>query len=143
VFVLEVAARPIGGLCSKSLRFEHRERRDISLEEVVLRHAIGQDVSEYEREPRASGVMMVPIPRRGLFRGVEGVDEARAVEGIDDVRITAKPDVLLVPLPEGRSYLGFIFAHGGEPAGVVHSLRGAHAMLQFRVERDVAVADAR
>ena len=143
VFVLEVAPRPIGGLCAKSLRFHHRERRDLSLEEVLLRHAVGEDVSDCEREPRAAGVMMVPITRRGLFRGVEGVDAARAVAGIDDVRITAKPDVLLVPLPEGRSYLGFIFAHGDDPAGVEESLRGAYGMLRFRVERELAVTDAR
>jgi formate-dependent phosphoribosylglycinamide formyltransferase (GAR transformylase) len=143
VFVLELAARPIGGLCSKALRFHHRGRRNIPLEEVLLRHAVGQDVSEYHREPRASGVMMVPIPRRGVFRGVEGVEAAGTVAGIEDVRITAKPDTVLVPLPEGRSYLGFIFARGDDPATVEQSLRGAHALLRFRVERDVAVAEAR
>jgi biotin carboxylase len=137
VFVLEMAARPIGGLCSKALLFTTaREGRDpASLEELLLRHASGEDVSHYSREPRASGVMMIPIPKRGLFKGVDGVDDARAVRGVDDVRITAKVDQQLVPLPEGKSYLGFIFARGDTTAGVVAALRDAHARLRFRIDR--------
>jgi biotin carboxylase len=135
VYVLEVAARPIGGLCSRALRFgEHR-----SLEEVLLRHAIGEDVSSYRREARASGVMMIPIPRRGIFRRVGGMEDARRVAGIEDIRITARPDTMLVPLPEGKSYLGFIFARGDDPHGVDRALRDAHARLEFVVERELAV----
>ena len=70
--------------------------------------------------------MMIPIPRRGVFRGVGGVEEARAVAGVVDVRITAKTDALLVPLPEGRSYLGFIFARAADPSEAVAALRAAH-----------------
>ena len=137
VFVLEVAARPIGGLCSKALRFTTaREGPDhASLEEVLLRHATGEDVSQYSREPRASGVMMIPIPKRGLFKGVDDVDVARAVRGVDDVRITAKIDQQLVPLPEGKSYLGFIFARGETAADVETALREAHERLRFRIDR--------
>ena len=142
VFVLEVAARPIGGLCANALRFQSGDREGISLEEVLLRHALGDDVDDYRREAAASGVMMLPIPRRGVYRGVDGVDAARAVPGIDAVHITAKTDAVIVPLPEGRSYLGFIFARGPLPLGVEGSLRDAHAMLRFRIERDVmATAD--
>jgi hypothetical protein len=83
--------------------------------------------------------MMIPVPRRGIFRRVDGVDQARAVSGVEDVRITAKPDTTLVPLPEGKSYLGFIFARGREPADVDRALRDAHAQLEFRVERELAV----
>ena len=137
VFVLEVAARPIGGLCSRSLRFTDGSRTDISLEEVLLRHALGQNISSVEREPMSSGVMMIPIPQRGVYRGVQGIDAARAVAHVDDIRITAKPDALLVPLPEGRSYLGFIFAHGTTPAEVEYALREAHGRLRFRIDRDV------
>ena len=114
--MLEVAARPIGGLCARALRFEkgdgshYRRNRRISLEELLLRHALGESPEEWGRESFASGVMMIPIPQRGIFRRADGVDEARAVAGIDDIRITAKPDQLLIPLPEGASYLGFIFA---------------------------------
>lgn len=138
VYVLEVAARPIGGLCSRALRFASGGER-VSLEEILLRHAIGEDVSGYARERDASGVMMIPIPRRGVFRRVDGVDEARTVSGVEDVQITAKPETVLVPLPEGKSYLGFIFARGPEPAVVERALRDAHSRLQFVIEREVAV----
>ena len=138
VYVLEVAARPIGGLCSRALRFQSHDET-VSLEEVLLRHALGEDVSSYAREQTASGVMMIPIPRRGMYRRVEGVDEAIAVAGVEEVRITAKPDTMLVPLPEGKSYLGFIFARRHEPHDVDRALREAHARLHFVVERELAV----
>jgi len=85
----------------------------------------------------ASGVMMIPIPRRGVFRDVVGLDEARSVSGVFDVRITAKPDQLLVPLPEGASYLGFIFARAATSLEVEHSLRAAHACLEFAIDPEV------
>ena len=138
IYVLEVAARPIGGLCSRALRCQS-PRGTVSLEELLLRHALGEDVSGYAREQAASGVMMIPIPRRGMYRRVEGVDEALAVAGVEEVRITAKPDTMLVPLPEGKSYLGFIFARGREPHDVDRALREAHARLHFVVERELAV----
>ena len=138
--MLEVAPRPIGGLCARALRFVAGADRDVSLEEVLLRQALGQDVSGVTRETAAAGVMMIPIPRRGVLRGVSGVEEARAVSGIEDVRITAKNDTLLVPLPEGRSYLGFIFARSDHPSATVAALRTAHERLQFRIDKDVPLA---
>jgi hypothetical protein len=150
VYVLEVAPRPIGGLCSKALRFrvpgappdaDHSGAEpSASLEEVLLRHALGEDISGYEPQRSASGVMMIPIPRRGVYRSVAGVETARAVVGVDEIRITAKADEVLLPLPEGHSYLGFIFATGGDPASVEQSLRDAHAKLVFVIEREIAVA---
>jgi biotin carboxylase len=142
VHVLEVAARPIGGLCARSLRFERHgdSGTSVSLEEVLLRHALGQDVSVYQRESRASAVMMIPIPWRGVYRDVQGVAAARAVAGVDDVQITAKPDSLLIPLPEGRSYLGFIFAHADTPSEAERALRAAHAELRFVITREVPLA---
>jgi biotin carboxylase len=139
VFVLEVAARPIGGLCARVLRFvaSGGDARAISFEELLLRHAIGQRTTQYEREPRASAVMMIPIPRRGVLRSVTGLDQARAVPGIDDVRITAKPDQVLVPLPEGNSYLGFIFARADQPAAAVAAVRAAHERLALDIEPEV------
>lgn len=141
VYVLEVAARPIGGLCSKSLRFETPDHAGVlcSLEEVLLRHARGDDVTGFRRECRAAGVMMIPIPRRGMLRSVRGLDEARALAGVDDLQITAKQDALLIPLPEGRSYLGFIFTHGEDAAAAERSLREAHARLHFVVDRELPV----
>ncbi len=140
VFVLEVAARPIGGICARSLRFEQpRGGARISLEELLLRHALGEDISGWQREAQASGVMMIPIPRRGVYKGVTGVDAAREVPGVDDVVITAKLDQLLLPLPEGASYLGFIFAHGKTPAQADLALRAAHHRLAFTVIPDLPV----
>ena len=117
--MLEVAARPIGGRCSKALRFG----AGMPLEELVLRHAIGEDIAALRLADTASGVMMIPIPRGGVFEGVAGVDGARAVEGVDDLMVTAKEGQILLPLPEGASYLGFIFARGGDPAQVELALR--------------------
>src|SRR5262249_4449802 len=111
----------------------------ISLEELLLRHALGEDPARYRRETRAAAVMMIPIPRRGIYRGVDGVDAARAVQHIEDVRITARPDQLLVPLPEGASYLGFIFARGSRPADVERALRDAHTRLSFHVAPEFPV----
>lgn len=128
-WMLEVAARPIGGLCSKALRFG----AGMPLEELVLRHAIGEDIGALRPADAASGVMMIPIPRGGVYEDVAGVDGARGVEGVDDVIITAKAGQALVPLPEGASYLGFIFARGGHPAEVERALRRAHAKLSFRI----------
>ena len=138
VYVLEVAARPIGGLCARSLRFQKEgEGPLMTLEEVLLRHAIGESPNVWRREPAASGVMMIPIPGRGIYRAVSGVDEAKAVAGIDDLQITAKTDQLLVPLPEGASYLGFIFAHADTPDAIERSLRDAHARLRFSIDPEV------
>ena len=129
VWILEVAARSIGGLCARSLRFE----QGMSLEELILRHALGEDVSEVRREHAASGVMMIPIPHEGLYEGVEGEEEAGRTPGVEEIRITAKPQQKLVPLPEGASYLGFIFSRADTPAKVEESLRQAHKMLRFRI----------
>jgi hypothetical protein len=139
VYVLEIAARPIGGLCSKALRFTGPDGDQASLEELLLRHALGDDVAAFARETAASGVMMIPIPGRGVLRGVQGVDAAAAVPGVEEVRITAKRDALLVPLPEGRSYLGFVFARAPTPGAVEQALRDAHAELDFAIDREIQV----
>jgi hypothetical protein len=138
VYILEVAARPIGGLCARSLGFDGPHGR-IGLEELLLRHALGESPDGWVREAEASGVMMIPIPRAGIYRRVEGVDAARSVNGIVALEITAKPDQQLVPLPEGASYLGFIFAKGETPGGVEQALRAAHARLRFVIDREIPV----
>ncbi|MBN9660735.1 MAG: ATP-grasp domain-containing protein [Acidobacteria bacterium] len=127
-WVLEVAARPIGGLCARVLTFNG----GTPLEEVILRHAVGQSVHELRLDGPASGVMMIPIPRNGLYEGCTGMDEALAVEGIDGVEVTAQPGQRFQQLPEGSSYLGFLFAKGPGPAEVETSLRQAHGCLQFQ-----------
>jgi hypothetical protein len=141
VYVLEVAARPIGGLCASALRFA-RDGEVIGLEELLLRHALGESSLDWHRESRASGVMMIPIPRRGVYRGVDGVEAARAVPDVDEVRITAKTDQVLVPLPEGASYLGFIFARATTPDAVERALRAGHARLEFAIDPEIPVVQS-
>ena len=148
VWMLEVAGRPIGGLCAKVLRFsggteaaasllrEEAERpspRLATLEEVILRHALGEDVSAIRREDSAAGVMMIPIPREGIYCGVRGEEAARDIPGIEEIEITAKEGYKLVPLPEGSTYLGFIFARGPSPERVESALRQAHERLEFEI----------
>jgi biotin carboxylase len=138
VYVLEVAARPIGGLCSRVLRFGGGGHVR-SLEHVLLQHALGHDVSRESRESEASAVMMIPIPCRGVFKGVSGEDAARLVPFVEDVQITAKLDQLLEPLPEAGSYLGFIFARAPLPAQVEAAVREAHRRLAFTVVAPIDV----
>jgi biotin carboxylase len=128
-WVLEVAARPIGGLCAKTLRFTG----GMPLEELLLRHAVGEDISQAVLEPGASGVMMIPIDRAGVFDGATGENAAREIPGITGVEITAKQGHALEPLPEGSTYLGFIFARAEKPEQVDQALRAAHAKLQFHI----------
>jgi hypothetical protein len=139
VYVLEVAARPIGGICARALRFEAPGRPPQSLEALLMRHALGEGTDVWRRERRASGVMMIPIPRPGIYRGADGIDRAREVAGVDEVVMTAKLDQLLLPLPEGATYLGFIFAHGDTIREVERSLRDAHARLEIRLDRPIEV----
>jgi hypothetical protein len=136
VWMLEIAARPIGGLCARALRFG-RER--MPLEELIVRHSIGADIRNLEREEESSGVMMIPIPTAGFYEGVRGVDRAEQVTGIDSIEISAKLQQKLLPLPEGASYLGFIFARGESPELVERSLREAHGHLRFQISAEIPV----
>lgn len=129
-WVVEVAGRSIGGLCSRVLRFGV----DASLEELILRQAVGMPVGDIQRRDRAAGVMMIPIPEAGLLRSVSGIEEASAVPLIESVEITAPLNYPLKPLPEGDSYLGFIFARGDTPATVEAALREAHGQLRFQID---------
>lgn len=140
VFVLEVAARPIGGLCARALTFTGVEGEASSLEELLLRHALGERVDHWHPASGATGVMMIPIPGAGVYRRVEGLERARQVLHVWDIRITAKPDQTLVPLPEGASYLGFIFARADTSDAVERALRTAHAALTFVVDRALPLA---
>ncbi|MCA1563419.1 MAG: ATP-grasp domain-containing protein [Acidobacteria bacterium] len=140
VFVLEIAARPMGGLCSRVLRFGSEGAPP--LEEILLRHALGEDVTGCRREDRAAGVMMIPIPGRGVLKQVEGSNRARAVPGVEDVLITAKLDQVLEPLPEAAGYLGFIFARGEHAAAVDAALREAHSLLRFVIDDRIGVRSA-
>ncbi|MYH28052.1 MAG: ATP-grasp domain-containing protein [Acidobacteria bacterium] len=141
--VIEVAARPIGGLCSRVLRFSGASRGGYSLEEVLLQHALGRPVARHYAVTReASAVMMIPVPGAGICQGVAGLDAARSVPLVEDIIITTKPGQRLVPWPEGASYPGFIFARGRNPEDVVAAVRAAHDRLAFRVAPEIAVTAA-
>ena len=137
-WVVEIAARTIGGLCSRTLRFG----AGITLEELVVRHALGIEQDSLEREGQSAGVMMIPVPGGGLFRAVRGREAARAVPGIEDVIISAHPGQALVPLPEGSRYVGFIFARAASPEAVEGALREAHRCLEFDVDPSPAARAA-
>jgi biotin carboxylase len=125
--LIEIAARTIGGLCARSLRFG----TGMSLEELVIRHAIGQPVETFQREQQAAGVMMIPVPKAGILGEVRGKTAAHHVDGIVEVNITIPIGGEVVPLPEGARYLGFIFARAETPAAVETALREAHQQLEF------------
>ena len=128
-WLIELAARSIGGLCSRTLRFG----TGMSLEEIILRHALGWPIASLERERPAAGVMMIPIPRGGILDDVRGLEAARAVDGIEDVTISIPKGRPVVALPEGSRYLGFIFSRAAAPADAEAALRRAHALLDFTI----------
>ena len=130
VWVIDLAARSIGGLCARTLRFG----AGIRLEDLILRHALGMADTIEEREADAAGVMMIPIPGAGTLRRAEGLKAARSVPGVEDVTITIPQGQALVPLPEGSRYLGFIFARGDTPGAVEAALREAHGRLRFTID---------
>jgi biotin carboxylase len=129
-WLIELAARPIGGRCSAVLRFGE----GVTLEELILRHALGMPIPSLVREKGAAGVMMIPIPGAGVLREVRGVAEAKAVPLVEDVQITAHPGERLVPFPEGSRYPGFIFARGETPSAVEGALRESHRRLTFTLD---------
>ena len=126
-WMIEIAARSIGGLCSRTLTFG----TGMSLEEIILRHALDLPIASLRRDRRAAGVMMIPIPRGGILEEVQGLDEARAVPLIEDVTISMHKGQEVVPLPEGSRYLGFIFSRAETPAHAEAALREAHRRLRF------------
>jgi len=147
IWFLEIAARSIGGICARMLT----PLLGASLEELILRQALGETVRA-PRDRGAGGVMMIPIPRRGIYHAVEGLEAARALPGISAVTITAETGQVVAPPPEGASYLGFIFAHADTPAGAEAALRAAHRGLRFDIRAeyparlqhaDAAASDAR
>lgn len=135
VWLIEMAGRSIGGLCGSILEFG----TDACLEEVIVRHAVGLPLPDLTLRAGATGVMMIPIPRRGVLREVRGVEAAKQVSLVTGVEITAPLDYPLLPLPEGESYLGFIFARAAAPEQVEAALRAAHEKLAFEIEDEIVV----
>jgi ATP-grasp domain/L-amino acid ligase C-terminal domain 2 len=164
VWPIEVAPRPIGGMCAASLSFVSSQHcpepvpqdnshasvvsssesdpslsAPISLEEVILRHTIGENIYDWQRESAASGVMMIPVPSSGILEKVTGIDEAKRVQHIMNVQITARLHDQILAWPEGSSYLGFIFAKAESPAAAEHALRQAHSKLHFQIQPTLTV----
>jgi biotin carboxylase len=128
LWILEIAARSIGGLCGRVLTHS----LGMSLEEMILRQAVAEPLA-IAREGGAAGVMMIPIPRRGIYHGLEGLGSAQSVAGVTGVSITAEPGQIVAPPPDGASYLGFIFSRAESPAEAENALRGAHRRLRFDI----------
>ncbi len=135
-WIIEIAGRSIGGLCSTILEFGTGQ----SLEELILRHAIGEQITGQSRSDNAVGVMMIPIPKQGILREVTGVEDARKVPAVTGVEISAKINHPIVPLPEGSSYLGFIFAQTDDVDKVEAALRSAHELLNFRISSQIRLS---
>ena len=129
IWIIELAARSIGGRCSQTLRFGS----GISLEELILRHALRMELPELERENQAAGVMMLPISQLGHLERIHGQKEAQGIPGIESLEITAQPGDLLVPLPEGTRYLGFLLARAESPDSVESALRQAYDCLHIQI----------
>jgi hypothetical protein len=140
VWPLEVAARPIGGLCGRALRFASPlSGKVIGLEELLLRHAVELPGHDWPRESAASGVMMIPVPQSGVLEKVEGEEAAEQTQKITELEVTARLHDFLAAWPEGASYLGFLFARAATPAEVEKALRAAHAKLKFTLAPRLAV----
>jgi len=137
VWLLEVAARSIGGLCGTALNHV----LGITLEELILRHALNEPVA-LSSSGEGAGVMMIPIPRRGIYRGVRNLGSALEVPGITGIRITAQAGQIIAPPPDGASYLGFIFSLCANPAEAEMALRLAHATLRFDIQPEYKVQES-
>lgn len=130
IWILEIAARSIGGLCSRVLRFAN----EMSLEELILRHAIGEDIEQIEREKKAAGVMMMPVLKSGILKEIKNLELAKKIDGVEDIVITIAPEQKLEPLPRGSKYLGFIFARGDTPQFAEEAIRDAYNKLEVVVK---------
>jgi hypothetical protein len=126
VWLIELAPRTIGGKCSRIFQSGVGQ----ALEDIVILNALGR--SPLVKSPvGVMGVMMIPVPRPGILRRVEGIEAARCVDHINEIEIDIKPGQQLMPWPEGSSYPGFIFARGSSQHLVTEALRMAHRKLRF------------
>jgi biotin carboxylase len=123
--MLELAARSIGGLCSRALRFLD----GASLEQLVLANALDRQVTPH-RLAQPAGVLMLPVERAGVLQAVHGRTQAAAVPGITGLSITTPVGQPVQPLPEGDRYLGFVFAEAATHQEVQEALRAARRRLR-------------
>jgi len=137
IWVLEIAARSIGGLCGRALR----HLLGLSVEELILRQALGEPLPAFNPE-KSVAVMMIPIPVRGIYQGVRNLELAKKLPGIIDIQITAEQGHIVMPPPEGASYLGFIFARAVNPQEAESVVRTAHRYLQFDIRPEFQVIES-
>ena len=130
-YILECAARSIGGLCSKILEF----KGGMSLEELILCSSLGRNVEKTKLIERAKGVMMMPIEKRGILREIIGIEAALSVRGITDLQTTIRLNEILEPLPKGGRYLGFLFAEGKDQDMVKKVLKKAWSKIELVYEK--------
>ena len=129
--VIEIAARSVGGLCSRSLNFG---LMGTSLETLILRNAIGMEKPELRREFHASGVLMIPITRSGLLAEVIGLDQVREIEAVTGLDLTIRLGSEILAPPDGDRYLGFVYANAVSPETVESALRRAMDIIEVRIE---------
>jgi biotin carboxylase len=140
IWPIEVAPRPIDGMCASSLAFVSAQQAEvITLEALILRHAIGEEIFDWRRESQASAVMMIPVPSSGIFQQADGIAEAKRVRNVTDVQITARLHDTIQAWPEGSSYLGFIFAKAASPSAAEQALRTSHSQLKFHIHPTLPV----
>src|SRR5262249_21583800 len=140
VWPLEIAPRPIGGLFARGLDFwPFGHGGLVGLGEILFHHATELPEIELQRESQASGVMMIPVPRSGIYEGVSGAEAARAVAGVEELIITAREHDSIGAWPEGSSYLGFLFGRAETPEQVETALRKAHSQLEFQIVPELPV----
>jgi ATP-grasp domain-containing protein/L-aminoacid ligase-like protein len=131
VVLIEIAARSIGGLCGRALSFGLLGE---SLESVIIRSALGLPGSGLDTAVAATGALMLPIHAAGTLVSIGGTDDALAIEGVTEFDQTIANGKVVVPLPEGDRYLGFLFAKAMTPQGVEDALRNAHAALTITID---------
>ena len=126
IVLLELAARTIGGQCGQLIEFSLQQK----LEEIVIQGMCGIK-PELPNNPQAAGVMMIPVTNSGILKRVEGLTNALEIPYIEDIEIHIREGYELIPLPEGSSYLGFIFAKAPKYHEVYQSLKSAYECLRF------------
>jgi len=124
VWFIEMASRTVGGQCARLFNYA----TGLTLEETVLAQAVGLELDQQSIE-YAAGVLMIPILQQGLLRRVEGLLEASKVPYIEDIEISIHEGYEIIPLPEGDSYLGFMFAKAPTPVEAEQALRTAYKKI--------------
>jgi len=135
--LLEIAARRIGGICSSMFAYS----LGIDFNELIFKVALGDPYEIHRSKRRPSGVMMIPVPAKGLLVQVEGIETARNVEGVLDVTLRVRPGDMILTFPEQSCYIGFILAVGENPEQVQDTLLLAHSKLKLVIETSAEASD--